>query len=81
MKNISLAYEISSFNPLEFISLSQKNDIAQVAAARVDDPTGPFYGIFHRFGRQVLAFLANILLKGFNSSRLIDVNSRLKKTP
>ena len=79
MKNFGSACEISLFNPLEFIPSSRENDIAQVATARVDNHTGPFYGIFQNFGRQVLAFLTNILLKGFKSLRLVDVNPRLQK--
>ena len=85
MKNFSTAYEISLLNPLEFTSSSGENDIGEVVPARVDDHTGPFYGIFHHscqnFGWQVLGFLANILLEGFKSLGLVDVNPRLQKTP
>ena len=85
MKNFGSTCEISLFNPLEFTLSSRENDIDQVAAARIDDHTGPFYGIFHHFcqnfRRQVLTFLANILLKGFKCLRFVDVNLRLQKNP
>ena len=42
MKTFGCACEISLFNPLEFIKSSRENGIGQVAAARVDDHTGPF---------------------------------------
>lgn len=34
---------------------------------------GPFHGIFNPFGRQILAFLANISFRGFKSLELVDV--------
>ena len=47
MKNFDSACEISLFAPLEFIPSSRENDIGQVAVARVDDHTCPFYAIYN----------------------------------
>lgn len=65
MKNFDSACEICLIN-LEFIPSNLENDISQVAAARVDDHTDRFLAFFitQNSGRQVLAFLVNILFKG-----------------
>ena len=75
IKNFDSACDISLSNALEFILSSRENDIGQVPAARVDDHTNPFYGIFQNFRGKVFVFLANIFLKDFKSLRFVDVLS------